>query len=134
MMQETFDVRQIGKDFAGKSAIERPAVNLTEERHREATCAEKNRSSEGMSKIDMEGCPLQEEAVNRTSPALEDIDGPDGIESAPQVLVELAKGFVADDDFVAVNSAATTGELTRNRCHDHALDVTVLVPFADVVD
>lgn len=135
MMQEASDVPQTGKDFAGKTAIERPAVNLTEERHREATCAEKNRSSEGKSKIDMECCPLQGEAVNRTSPGPEDIAEPDGIESAPPVLVGLAKEFVvADDGVVAVNSVATIEELTRNKCHDHALDVTVLEPFADVVD
>jgi hypothetical protein len=130
-------VRQTGNDFAGRSAIERPAVNLTEERHLEATCAEKNKSSEGMSKIDMEGCPLQREAVNRMSPGLEDIDAPDDTEWAPQDLVELAKVSVVvvdDGDVVVVNFVATTVELTMNRCHDHALDVTVLVSFADAVD
>jgi hypothetical protein len=119
------------------SAIERPAVNLIEERHLEATCAEKNKSSEEMSKIDMEGCPLQREAVNRMSPGLEDIDAPDDTEWAPQDLVELAKVsvvVVGDGDVVVVNFVATTVELTMNRCHDHALDVTVLVSFADAVD
>lgn len=133
-------MRQTGNDFAGKSAIERPAVNLIEERHLEATCAEKNKSSEGMSKIDMEGCPLQGGAVNRTSPGLEDTDEPDDTEWAPQDLVELARVsvVVVDDDdgdgVVVVNSVATTAELTMNRCHDHAPDATVLVSFADAVD
>jgi hypothetical protein len=74
--------------------------------------------------------------VNRTSPGLEDIDGPDGTDWAPQEIVELAKVFaVVDDGGVAVvNSVAKTGELTRNRCHDRALHVTVLVSFADAVD
>lgn len=49
-------MRRSGNDSAGKSAIERPAMDLIEERHLEATCAEKNRSSEGMSKFDMKGC------------------------------------------------------------------------------
>jgi hypothetical protein len=57
MMQEAFGVRRTDNGFAGKSAIEGPALNLIEEIHPEATCAEKNKSSEGMSKIDMEGCP-----------------------------------------------------------------------------